>query len=88
MISIHTPARGVTQLPPIIYWRCLYFNPHSRKGSDTKEDAVALSGEISIHTPARGVTFDREYFSLLVSISIHTPARGVTHIIHQRDSAF
>ena len=34
----------------------LYFNPHSREGSDADEDGIPLFGWISIHTPAKGVT--------------------------------
>ena len=33
-ISIHTPARGVTMLFLLLMMVGLYFNPHSRKGSD------------------------------------------------------
>ena len=55
-ISIHTPARGVTEYLQL--QRCFqrYFNPHSRKGSDDKDIEAAQSTAISIHTPARGVT--------------------------------
>ena len=34
LISIHTPARGVTALVTIVENRKVYFNPHSREGSD------------------------------------------------------
>ena len=55
-ISIHTPARGVTNVSR--WWLCLHlhFNPHSRKGSDEQLSIVADNYIISIHTPARGVT--------------------------------
>ena len=33
-ISIHTPARGVTQQRQLHFCAFVYFNPHSRKGSD------------------------------------------------------
>ena len=79
VISIHTPARGVTHVFIHQTVSSKYFNPHSHKGSDF---GVFLNFQvfpnISIHTPARGVT---EVFSNLyapVFISIHTPARGVT----------
>ena len=79
VISIHTPARGVTHVFTHQTVSSKYFNPHSHKGSDF---GVFLNFQvfpnISIHTPARGVT---EVFSNLyapVFISIHTPARGVT----------
>ena len=39
------------QLPDI-----LYFNPHSRKGSDSSLIKFPMIFTISIHTPARGVT--------------------------------
>ena len=55
-ISIHTPARGVTVCPGKRQSRILYFNPHSRKGSDPISSRPDRPPEISIHTPARGVT--------------------------------
>ena len=57
VISIHTPARGVTRLPCKPEYRISYFNPHSRKGSDVKVSVSTIFKSISIHTPARGVTF-------------------------------
>ena len=33
-ISIHTPAKGVTKRYFLGEWTTLYFNPHSREGSD------------------------------------------------------
>ena len=56
-ISIHTPARGVTgyTVRGGIFVR--YFNPHSRKGSDSSRRTLVNNFlTISIHTPARGVT--------------------------------
>ena len=35
-ISIHTPAKGVTQVMVAGKGGVAYFNPHSRKGSDTR----------------------------------------------------
>ena len=34
VISIHTPARGVTQWMSWAYHSMIHFNPHSREGSD------------------------------------------------------
>jgi len=57
-ISIHTPARGVTQNSSRGCGCLCDFNPHSRKGSDFHPgcccDRLCC---ISIHTPARGVTW-------------------------------
>ena len=77
-ISIHTPAQGVTLKIAVLYhhnkfqstlphreWRyirhrylcgLLYFNPHSRTGSDLDIDVTYELSLISIHTPAQGVT--------------------------------
>ncbi len=57
----------------------IYFNPHSRKGSDVLDSGMAVfTGIISIHTPARGVTLLGKNIAIVTFISIHTPARGVT----------
>ena len=59
-----------------------YFNPHSRKGSDSDIDTMMENMAISIHTPARGVTHPGlAQISLAGQISIHTPARGVTNTV-------
>ncbi len=55
-ISIHTPAKGVTALLWEFIYVGLYFNPHSREGSDVNIYALYDSDIISIHTPAKGVT--------------------------------
>ena len=56
-ISIHTPAKGVTFGSSAMSTMPNYFNPHSRKGSDTAVELKAMKIEfISIHTPAKGVT--------------------------------
>ncbi len=55
-ISIHTPARGVTDAPISPYTYVRHFNPHSRKGSDLQRGLEGVIACISIHTPARGVT--------------------------------
>ncbi len=78
IISIHTPARGVTVAPCQAYSVESDFNPHSRTGSDLLT-AISFSVLfISIHTPARGVTDGFHYYNHYDGISIHTPARGVT----------
>ena len=57
IISIHTPARGVTGNLIGDSTDNTDFNPHSRKGSDVLTHAISLGlAGISIHTPARGVT--------------------------------
>ncbi len=57
VISIHTPARGVTYFLRPHAAFVLDFNPHSRTGSDDSPLMRAVfQGQISIHTPARGVT--------------------------------
>ena len=55
-ISIHTPARGVTCMPIARTFGLHDFNPHSRKGSDSRKGTAPIPVNISIHTPARGVT--------------------------------
>ena len=87
LISIHTPARGVTKAPKVKKESEENFNPHSRKGSDVVGFVNILDVYISIHTPARGVT-DREVKrAIKLRISIHTPARGVTELVSTHDSA-
>ena len=57
IISIHTPARGVTNITRTHKGDNSDFNPHSRKGSDQVRDSKREFRDfISIHTPARGVT--------------------------------
>ncbi len=58
----------------------MYFNPHSRKGSDETVECINEATGISIHTPARGVTKWLYLWFLQSVISIHTPARGVTYL--------
>ena len=36
LISIHTPVKGVTLLSLLQYILCMYFNPHTREGCDTR----------------------------------------------------
>ena len=55
-ISIHTPAKGVTASSYAGDTLRLYFNPHSREGSDCSFFRSIGTLQISIHTPAKGVT--------------------------------
>ena len=59
LISIHTPARGVTNLVLRQWLSAQNFNPHSRKGSDAILSLASFGMHISIHTPARGVTIQK-----------------------------
>ncbi len=77
-ISIHTPARGVTPIPPAPGPAAPNFDPHPREGGDSFEIQDNPRYLISIHTPARGVTPGRIWGRISDPISIHTPARGVT----------
>ena len=56
VISIHTPAKGVTTGIRRRSCSQKYFNPHSREGSDDPSFTFKISLMISIHTPAKGVT--------------------------------
>ena len=86
LISIHTPAQGVTQR--YAHNQCCNhdFNPHSRTGSDIHGLLADLYvPAISIHTPAQGVTVPRSITCEGCCISIHTPAQGVTRLrLHMR----
>ena len=78
LISIHTPAKGVTKSYFRINCSKRHFNPHSREGSDLIVRQSQIISEISIHTPAKGVTSFKVFINDKVQISIHTPAKGVT----------
>ena len=80
LISIHTPAKGVTYRNQRKSHPWTDFNPHSREGSDASQKTDEQKAAISIHTPAKGVTPFLPPLSPLMAISIHTPAKGVTHI--------
>ena len=56
LISIHTPAKGVTWNTSAIDFTLVHFNPHSREGSDRLTKIQRIPHRISIHTPAKGVT--------------------------------
>ena len=80
-ISIHTPAKGVTEHGCNGQLSEIYFNPHSREGSDFVKGASERQwSDISIHTPAKGVTHSLQVPAWTSLISIHTPAKGVTAI--------
>ncbi len=70
LISIHTPAKGVTVVS-LLTWSSLqisihtpekgvtavsWWYPHSREGSDGSKWVIYYISVISIHTPAKGVT--------------------------------
>ena len=63
-ISIHTPARGVTRICIRKLSNYIYFNPHSRKGSDRQTRWKWKCNFISIHTPARGVTISEKWHGI------------------------
>ena len=78
LISIHTPARGVTGFPLLIR-KNSSISIHTPARGVTQVWVLSLSAHaISIHTPARGVTLFTETIIGSYFISIHTPARGVT----------
>ena len=66
-ISIHTPAKGVTDSAQRVRAHREHFNPHSREGSDQDGHTYkAKSNVISIHTPAKGVTAILPNFRLYI----------------------
>ena len=73
MISIHTPARGVTKSTPGLVHGFDHFNPHSRKGSDPGTQVCRKLPVISIHTPARGVTIKIIFLVLLIRFQSTLP---------------
>ena len=78
MISIHTPARGVTHPSRIKINSKDDFNPHSRKGSDYKGHYQRIYvHNFNPHSRkgSDGISISNES---VIEISIHTPARGVT----------
>ncbi len=77
-ISIHTPARGVTDITvKHAYIRFISIHTPARGVTLTAADSFS-SSFISIHTPTRGVTITNAKIADATIISIHTPARGVT----------
>ena len=85
-ISIHTPAKGVTDAVPNKAAAYYDFNPHPREGGDPNSEWETTDYQISIHTPAKGVTNEINTAFGAWDISIHTPAKGVT-LRHQPQMA-
>ena len=56
MVSIHTPAKGVTRNIGANFQRIRGFNPHTREGCDSLFSVLSRAYDVSIHTPAKGVT--------------------------------
>ena len=56
IVSIHTPAQGVTVYKRPTLTCQNSFNPHSRTGSDSYISGALGAIGVSIHTPAQGVT--------------------------------
>ena len=78
IISIHTPARGVTAYPQNILRKLVDFNPHSRKGSD-RQAFIGSFRDYHFNPHSRkGSDNPLPIYGTLRQISIHTPARGVT----------
>ena len=78
VVSIHTPAWGVTGVALVAWSDCQSFNPHSRVGSDGSSGSEM--GVTTGFNPHSRVGSDREEASRrrTRSVSIHTPAWGVT----------
>ena len=79
IISIHTPAKGVTIAVHKQLLDTLISIHTPAKGVTNNLPLSIFLFFISIHTPAKGVTvvctnLDKYYYC----ISIHTPAKGVT----------
>ena len=83
IISIHTPAKGVT----VTFFNCRRSRKISihtpAKGVTMNTVAELEQNPISIHTPAKGVTSIQAESRRSLSISIHTPAKGVTRFFYQ-----
>ena len=78
VISIHTPARGVTGVARLAAVLDANFNPHSRKGSDAHQTiALCLMQYFNPHS-RKGSDIYLTLLCGMLIISIHTPARGVT----------
>ena len=77
-ISIHTPAKGVTQFPGEGFKMPAISIHTPAKGVTGQLNGVTKYSDISIHTPAKGVTAGEQAGVLYIYISIHTPAKGVT----------
>ena len=80
MISIHTPAKGVTTQQKLDLGGGTDISIHTpAKGVTNRWYDIYADKLISIHTPAKGVTTTpRSLGEGICNISIHTPAKGVT----------
>ena len=84
IISIHTPAKGVTTsaAPSFQIWKFQSTLPRREWQYIAKKSDQSQG--ISIHTPAKGVTTHFPLKLWIISISIHTPAKGVTVPVRNR----
>ena len=79
IISIHTPARGVTRILMGGTDTHIDFNPHSRKGSDLyPQSLILLVSNFNPHSRKGSDQISIVIYAVFFTISIHTPARGVT----------
>ena len=79
LISIHTPAKGVTQCTPYFVNNTSNFNPHSREGSDLQRRwNIADLWNFNPHSREGSDRVRILPGSTTGEISIHTPAKGVT----------
>ena len=78
LISIHTPAKGVTKMAVGNSLTARFQSTLPRR--EWRLLSIFLSSylPISIHTPAKGVTEPSKDTETKTEISIHTPAKGVT----------
>ena len=85
MISIHTPAQGVTAEVFPSRLKKANFNPHSRTGSDVGNGTLWYAGFPYFNPHSRtGSDYYLTIRSYFMAISIHTPAQGVTHPVSHR----
>ena len=79
-ISIHTPAKGVTEA--VFLGQRIFgnFNPHSREGSDQCQTPLRPACFYFNPHSREGSDSLAEIQPLSERISIHTPAKGVTSL--------
>ena len=83
IISIHTPTKGVTNMPfQFIVNYIISIHTPTKGVTIVKNVCECLSG-ISIHTPTKGVTNLVAVELFAKGISIHTPTKGVTFLGRQ-----
>ena len=86
-ISIHTPAKGVTKPEESKLKKNIYFNPHSREGSDlTTFKGVRMWQNFNPHSREGSDSGKHNTRNTRSQISIHTPAKGVTLRITRKRS--